>query len=149
MTGIEFDRSFEVQTQRVKASSSSIQKLIQESDTASASGSFTTGDSLTVTATLDPQNISTGAIPLGIPQISIYQGTAVDDFFQIYPKSGGSVTPSNYKFSSGFDWGSAAADGSDIVAMVSIDNVAAGTVSILAAVKWKYIADKSGLFQTV
>jgi hypothetical protein len=146
MTGIEFDRKFEVQSQRIKSSSMSIQSFIKESDTDTATASWTTGDSLTITATLDPDNVNKTAIPLGIPQISVYQGTATTDAFQIYPKSGGSIDPANYDFDFGFDWGSALSDGSDIVAMLSMENVGAGSVDLIAKVKWKYIADRDGAF---
>lgn len=146
MTGIEFDRTFEVQSQRIRSSSMSIQSFIRESETDTASASWTTGDSLVVTATLDPENINKTSIPLGIPQISVYQGTATVDAFQIYPKSGGSIDPANYIFDFGFDWGSANSDGSNIVAMLSMENVGAGSVDLIAKVKWKYIAERDGAF---
>lgn len=146
MPGAIFDRKYEVQTNRMRASSMAIQSLVQESETDSASGSFTTGQSLLVTTTLDPQNINKTAVPLGIPQISVYQGSVVDDTMQIYPRSGSGITTSNYSFSFGFDWGSAEADGSNIVAMLAINNIAAGSVDLLAKVKWKYIADRDGAF---
>jgi hypothetical protein len=123
-----------------------VQNFIQESNTDEASGSFDTGDSLLLTATLDPDNINKTAIPLGIPQISVYQGTAVDDTMQIYPRSGSGIDPADFIFDFGFDWGDAQSDGSNIVAMLSMENVNAGSVSILAKVKWKYLADRDGAF---
>lgn len=146
MPGAIFDRKYEIQTNRVRSSSVSVQNFVQESDTDDATGSFTTGQSLLVSTTLDPQNLNKSAVPLGIPQISIYEGTVVDDTMQIYPRSGSGIAVGDYRTSFGFDWGSADADGSNIVAMVAIDNVAAGAVNILAKVKWKYIADRDGTF---
>jgi len=147
MAGVEFDRSFNVQTRRIKTSTLAVQNFIQESDTDTASvAAITTGQSVLATFTLSPDNRNSNAKNFGIPQISVYQGTATTSAFQIYPRSGGSITPSSYIFDFGFDWASASSDGSDVVAMLALENVSAGTVALLFKVKWKYIASRDGSF---
>lgn len=146
MSGVEFSRKFNVQTTRAKVSSIGVQNFIQETGTDTATSSFTTGQSLLVTATLDPEQLYSTAKPFGIPQISVYQGSSADDTMQIYPRSGSSITPGNYIFDFGFDWGSANSDGTNVVAMLAIENIAAGAVDILVKIKWKYIANRDGSF---
>jgi hypothetical protein len=147
MTGIEFERQFSVQSSKMRASKISVQNFIQESETDEATGSFNTGQSLLITTTLDPENLYTGAKTMGVPLISVYQGTVIDDTLQIYPRSGSSIDPTDYIFDFGFDWGSANSDGSNQIAMLAIENVGAGSVNILVKVKWKYLANRDGSFQ--
>lgn len=131
-----------LRTKRIKVSRMSVQELVKEADSSTASGSFNTGQSLLVSVSLNPENLHPGAKPIGVPQISIYQGTEVDDDNQIYPRSGSNITPGDYIFDSGFDWGAAASDGSDLVFNVAIENIDAGSVSIYVVASWRYVANE-------
>lgn len=142
MSGVEFDRSFNVQTRRVKASQSATENMVQISPIAVAAGTFGTGTSVTVETNLTPDNNFSRARILSMPYMAVYEGTAAVQANQIFPSLGANIAVTDYETSAGFDYGSF--DEFIESYKVNISNLAAGDVSIYAITRWKYISERSG-----
>lgn len=142
MTGIEFDRTFEVQATRIKASQASTRNLVQISELGDATGSFDTGQAVALTTTLSPANTFSQARMLATPYVDVYEGTAAVGSMQLYPVMGAGIANGDYEVMSGYDL----ADFDEYVEnyKISVENVAAGAVSIYFRTRWRYISERSG-----
>lgn len=141
--GLDFDSQYEVQTNRVKTGKLESKGLIENSSTETATGAFTTGQSVTLETTLGPAGgVDQSIVNMAIPYVAMYQGTIAQSAYQFYPSIGGSISTGQYITSGGFDWHTY--DGTTSVFKVYAENVSAGSVDILAKVQWKFIANTSG-----
>lgn len=129
--GIDFDVGYNVQTKTVR-----ISRLIGNGNVATASGSFNTATSLTVTTTLSP-NVQDSQPNFAIPFVAIYTGTAAVAANQIYPKFGSGIANAKYSIHSGFDYRTW--DGINSVFMVNIENNSGTTTSVYAETQWKIV----------
>lgn len=140
--GVDFDTSYEIQARKMRVSQTYINNFIQNSGTATASGSFGNGQALNINTGLTP-NVPFQNFPnFADPYIALYQGTSAVGSMQIYPFMGSGVVTSNYKVWSGFNYTSF--DGVGSFYTVHVENVAAGAVSIFFISQWKYIFYNTG-----
>lgn len=142
MTGIEFDRTFEVQATRIKASQSATRNLVQISELGEATGSFDTGQAVELATTLAPANTFSQSRMLATPYVDVYEGTAAVGSMQIYPSMGAGIANGDYEVMSGYDL----ADFDEYIEnfKITVENVAAGAVSIYFRTRWRYVSERSG-----
>ena len=127
--GYKFDSQYEVQTKNLTASS-----LVGNTSTATASGAFDTGESVTVSAVYTNRS-QDGIKTFGIPVAAVYTGTAAVAANQIYPRFGAGIANQKFSIHSGFDyhgWG-----GLDSTFRINIENNSGTTSSLYAIVQWK------------
>ena|SRR3990167_8275973 len=138
--GVEFDTGYEVQTKSIR-----ISRLIKNGNIATASGSFDTATSVTVSITLNP-NVQDSQPNFALPFVAIYTGTAAVAANQLYPRFGASIANTKYAIHSGFDfrgW-----DGINTVFRVNIENNSGTTSSIFAQAQYKIINYGFGTSET-
>ena len=136
--GLDFETNYDIQTRKLRISQTNINDFITNSDVSTASGTFGTGQALFVSTSLTP-NIPYQMFPnFAVPYVAIYQGTAASAAFQIYPTSGGSITPSQYSITGSFDWHDYQGDVGSYWSG-QIQNVSAGAQSVYFVTQWKYI----------
>lgn len=140
--GMDFDSQYEVQTNKVRSSKSNIKDIVFLSDVATATGSFTTGQSVTVETSLSPVPPFLDATNLANPFVAVYEGTVAQSAFQIFPSIGGSIATGDYSAYAGFDYHEF--DGTNSVYKIYLENVAAGAVDLLVKTQWKYVSNNSG-----
>lgn len=140
--GIDFDKQYEVQTKKIRASRVDIQEFIQNSEIATASGTFGNGQAVTVSTTLTPQVPFQNDPNFAIPYVAMYEGTAAVGSMQIYPRQGAGISVGDYNIYSGFDISSF--NGTNSVWRAHVENVAAGDVDIYFQSQWKYIYYNAG-----
>ena len=140
--GVNWDKLYTAVPRRETLSSLSVKNLIQISDTASASGTFGNGQSLTITTNLTPNNLFSDARMLATPYVAVYEGTAAVGSMQIYPRYGAGITVGDYTTQSGYDYDDFDEFTEDF--KVGITNVAAGNVSVYAVTRWRYISERGG-----
>ena len=127
--GVDFDTGYDVQTKKIR-----ISQLVGISAIATASGSFNTAASVTVTTTLTP-NAQDAQPNFAIPFLAIYTGTAAVAANQLYPKFGSGIANAKYSIHSGFDYRTW--NGTNTVFKVNIENNSGTTTSIYVDTRWK------------
>lgn len=142
--GIDFDIGYEVQTNRVRSSRAAFADFINNSGSATVSGSFTaTGQTIVVTTTLAANSPYINSQLLAAPQLNVYQGTSIVGSLQMYPGRGAGITIGDYEFNSGYD--QQTTNGTNIVYRVLLENVnKTGTTQIFAVSQWRYIIENAG-----
>lgn len=143
--GIDFESDYEIQTKRIRASQSAITDLIRNSGSTTASGSFTnTGQTLVITTTLTPDPSYLNSRLLALPQVNVYQGTAIIGTLQMYPGRGAGITVGDYEFSSGYD--QQTTNGTNMVYRILVENVnRTGTTQVFIVSQWRYIQENAGI----
>lgn len=142
MSGVEFDAQFDVQLKKIRTSRVDIKDFVHNSNRATATGSFNTGDVLYLSTILTPKNEFKRDPNFAIPFLAIYQGTP-SGTSQIYPGQSPEVGTGNYAVAGDLDAG-ADFDGTNSVWKASIENIAAGAVSITFITQWKYLFYNAG-----
>lgn len=143
----QFGRTQGYQGRQVKVSKLNVKKPFQLSALATSQGTCGNGNTLDIVTTLTPNAPHANEINFGDPYIGIYQGTAANSDFQIYPAIGGSITPGQYLVYGGLDFQLFAGTqpGSIISAWSGyLTNVSAGNQTILLVTQWKFINMNSG-----
>ena len=125
---VSFESLFEPRSKSLRASS-----FVQNSGVGTASGSFDTATSVTITARYTNENQG-GLRTFGIPFIAVYTGTTAVANNQIYPRFG-TIANDLYSIHSGFDY--RGWNGVDTVFRINIENNSGTTSSIYAEVQWK------------
>lgn len=135
--GFNFDTTYEVQAKTVRAGRLNITQFVGQSGAAAATGAFTTGQRLNLQTSLTPNPPFADKPNFAVPAIAIYQGTAINGDFQIFPTAGGSIGVGKYIVTGGLDWHST--NNIDSVWSGVIENVSAGSVSVTFVSSWKFI----------
>lgn len=131
-----------VDIRRVKTSSLSIRDLVQISNAGSAIGTLGSGESVSATTTLTPDNTFSDAKVIGIPYAAIYVGTSAIGSNQLYPNYGSGIDVTQWDLHSGFDYNDFNATTEKFT--INVANISAGAQSIFFVGNWKYIVERGG-----
>lgn len=151
VSGFAFEMENEVQLKKIKVSSIDAVTLVKVTSVSTGtSASFGTFYDNGVVLTLDSTLSAANGFPwrlgyqlMGIPFINIYQGTVVDEDYQIFPTLGTAVTGKYRTLGNAFD--GAESGGHYITNKANVENVSAGTQPYVCwQTWWKYISNYQG-----
>jgi hypothetical protein len=140
ITGVEFESQFDVQLKKIRTSRVDIKDFVHNSNRATATGSFNTGEVLYLTTTLSPKNEFKNDPNFAVPFLAVYQGSP-SGTSQIFPGQSSSIGTGTYRVSGELDL---SYDGTNTVWKGTVENVSAGAVSITLITQWKYLFYNAG-----
>lgn len=133
----DFERFYDVDTKKLKGSRLDVERFVELSNIGSAQATFTDGQTVLLTSTFKFSKPNQRVSVYAVPFVSVYQGT-VAGTAKIFPTSGTAVTPTAYQATGGLDWGSSS--GATVsVWSGQVNNISAGTQTIIFLSQWKYI----------
>lgn len=140
--GLKSAASNDIRYGQIRVGRVGIGSLIQVSGSVTASGGIATGTHVVVTSTISPQAGYSENIIGGWFSNEIYEGTAAVAGSMIFPAPGAGVAADRFRCYGGYRQ----LGGNEINhrAQVAVYNNSGGSVSIFAAVKWKYIMNNAG-----
>jgi hypothetical protein len=147
-SGYDFNSLYEVQTKSLRSSFLQVANMVKTTPLGSASGTIGNGNWVTLTSTFIPTIEGTVAALtvdrrlMGNPYVSVYEGTAIVGNNQIYPRLGSGIGANDYTIMSGYE--DAVNHSVNEVYRLNVVNNAAGDVSLLFMVDWKYVENNLG-----
>jgi len=146
MTGYDFGEKFSPQSSVVRTGDLKASNLVKLSyDVFGTVTGLSNNVSVLLTLTLTPQTTFKKSRAIGMPSVSIFQGTSIDTVgtaTQIYPKTGGSVSYTDWRINAGNDWNST--DDNDIVHHIIVANESGSTNNFVVAANFRYIFNNAG-----
>lgn len=141
----EFGVNQGIQAKRIRTSIIQIKSFTMLSGNAVGTGGIGNGSVSYLITTLTPNVPHQNDINFAIPYIALYQGTYPGNpnaNYQIYPFTGGSITPFSYSVQGHTDWESY--DGINSSWRGVVKNNTGGSQDITLVTQWKYIDFNSG-----
>ena len=139
---LEFDSLYDVYTNKLTASKVNLVDFVKVSDLGTAVGTFSSSQTLQITARLTYLTPHIDNPIFAIPMFSIYQGAGTSTATQIFPRIGTSVTIGRYDVQAAHDitgWGGTSAwYGASIT-----DTNGTSTQAITVSIKWKFLDYRS------
>ena len=141
VSGVEFNSRNEIQSRFALLSNINVKNFVIISGTASGTGAIGNGTTLYLSTTLVPDPPHQFDINYADPYLAVYQGTAADSAYQIYPTYGGSVTPGAYTVQGGLDFHGLGTSNPQTLSIWkgTITDNSAGNQTILFATVWKWL----------
>ena len=133
---------YEIQTKYLKVGEAAQDDLVQVTGTAVATGTIAIGTHVVATTTISPNPRWAGAVIMGQVSQEIYEGTAVDTNYLIYPAPGGSIAADKFRCFDGYRQ----LGGSEINHrnQTTVYNNSGSAVPVYAVAKWKFVMDQAG-----
>lgn len=151
VSGFTFEMANEVQLKKIKVSSIDAVTLVRATSISiGTSANFGTAYDNGVILNLNSTLSAATGFPwrlgyqlMGIPFINIYQGTVIDEDYQIFPHSGSSLGTTYRALGNAFDGSSSG--GSFLTNVARVENVSAGVQPyVVWQTWWKYISNYQG-----
>jgi len=136
--GYDFENQYEMKGRKLIASKLNVSSIVWNSQTGEATGDFTISSTLIVTSYLGNNNPKQNEPILGIPYLTIYEGTSDLGTNQIYPITSTAVGLTKYHCQ--FDHDLKRNDGvlSSYAGLVT-NTVGTASTTIYARVRWMYL----------
>jgi hypothetical protein len=147
MTAYDFSHSFEAQSSVMRTGDIKATNMVKLGNNSFGTVSgMANNSSLLVNVNLTPKTTFKNSHALGMPCVSMYIGTTtspVNSDWQIYPKQGGSVSYSDWRFVVGNDWGSS--DNNNIKHQIVVINESGTVQNFVIAANVRYVQNNAGV----